>query len=153
MRPGVTAILVAAGLLAATSAIGQALAPTAAIRARQANFREMGTAFKAINDELRKPALGKFVLSSSARQIAGNLRQVGSMFPAGSGREAGLKTAAKPEIWSHQADFARLNAAAIVEADRLVAATRGGDPAAIRAQVKATGGACKGCHDLYRQPD
>ena len=143
-----------AALLVATVAVSQTGTPAAAIQARQGQFREIGTAFKAINDELRKEAPGKFVLGSSARQIAMDLRQVRTLFPVGSGAAGGVKTKALPAIWAQRARFDALNAAATVEADKLVATLRGGgDQAAIAAQAKALGASCKSCHVPFRAPD
>lgn len=144
----------AAFVLGATTVVGQSqLAPAAAIKARQQQYREIGTAFKAVNDELRKSSPGKFAMGSSARQIAANLRQVNSMFPAGSGPSSGIKTKALATIWSKQPEFQRLNAAAVVAADKLVLAMRGTDNAAMTAQAQAVGRSCKACHSAFRAED
>lgn len=137
-------------LVAPVIAVGQALTPAAAVQARQGQFREIGTAFKAINDELKKPAPGKFAMGSSARQIATDLQQVGRLFPPGSGPSSGIKTKALPAIWAKQADFAKLNSAAITEANKLVVAMKGTDMAAIGMQAKVLGKTCQGCHQQFR---
>ncbi len=142
-----------AGLAATSAAIGQSASSAAIIKARQAQFREIGTAFKAKNDEWKKSAPGKFIMTSSARQIAGNLKQTGTMFPAGSGPSAGVKTKALVAIWQKPAEFSRLNAAAVAEANKLVIVMRGGDTSAISAQVKALGRACQSCHKPFRLDD
>lgn len=153
MRFGLHFILAAAALLGTTAAVAQELTGADAIKARQASYRETGTAYKAINDELRKDAPGHFALASSARQIAANLPQVVSLFPAGSGPEAGVKTKAKPAIWTNRATFERANAAAVQQANALVAATRATDVAAMRLQLQALGKTCKACHDQFREQD
>lgn len=145
--------LAVAALLPPSIALAQGLSAPASIQARQANYRETGTAFKAINDELRKSAPGRFIMASSARRIAANLRQVGAFFPAGSGPAAGVKTRARNTIWNNRATFDRLNGVAVVQADGLVAAMRGTDVAAIRIQAQALGRACKACHDQFRIED
>lgn len=152
-----TIIILAGGaslVLGAAAAVGQGQSPAAtAIKARQEQFREIGTAFKAVNDELRKSAPGKFAVGSSARQIAGNLRQVKTMFPTGSGPSSGIKTKASATVWTKQAEFLRLNAAAIAEADKLVLALRGADTAAMKAQAQSLGRSCKACHTSFRVGD
>lgn len=145
--------LAAATLLPASVVLAQGLSVSASIQARQASYREVGTAFKAINDELRKPVPGRFIMASSARQMAANLRQASTMFPVGSGPAEGVKTKAKPAIWSDRATFDRLNTAAVRQADALVVAMRGTDMAAMRAQTSALGQACKACHDQFRFKD
>ena len=153
VRSGMTITAAAAAALVATAAFSQTGTPASSIQARQGQFREIGTAFKAINDELKKDTPGKFAMATSARQIAGDLRQVRGLFPAGSGPAAGIKTKALPAIWSDHAKFDALNAAATVEADKLVAVMRGGDAAAIRVQAKALGGTCQTCHQQFRAQD
>lgn len=146
-------MLAAAALLSASAVLAQGISASGSIPARQASYRETGTAFKAINDELRKDAPGRFAMGSSARQIAANLRQVVTMFPAGSGPAAGVKTKAKAAIWSDRATFDRLNGAAVRQADVLVAAMRGTDIVAIRTQTQTLGRTCKACHDQFRLAD
>jgi cytochrome c556 len=141
---------VLAGFAVTSTAVGQSASPAAIIKARQAQFREIGTAFKAINDELKKGTPGKFVMTSSARQIAGNLKQTGTMFPAGSGPSSGVKTKALAAIWAKPTEFSRLNAAAVAEANKLVVVLRGSDAAAISVQVKALGRTCQSCHKPFR---
>ncbi len=65
------------------------------------------------------------------------------------GSKTGAKTAAKPEIWKDRAEFDRLGKEAKVETAKLVAAA-GVDLATLRAQVQATGRACKNCHDKFQ---
>lgn len=59
-------------------------------------------------------------------------------------------TKAKPEIWTHRADFDRKMDKMVSEAAKLPAAARSGDMAAFKKQVSDTGAACKSCHDEFR---
>jgi cytochrome c556 len=59
-------------------------------------------------------------------------------------------TKAKPEIWSHRADFDAKMDKMVGEAQKLPAAVRAGDMAAFKKQVGDVGSACKACHDEYR---
>jgi cytochrome c556 len=73
-------------------------------------------------------------------------------FPAGSGPQPGVKTAAKPEIWTKPADFRRAQDAFIAQAAAFQNTANGGDVDAIRAGVRSLGATCKGCHDQFRVP-
>ena len=59
-------------------------------------------------------------------------------------------TKAKPEIWTHRADFDAKMDKMVSEAGKLPAAVRGGDGAAFKKQVGDVGAACKACHDEYK---
>ena len=59
-------------------------------------------------------------------------------------------TKAKPEIWTHRADFDSRMDKMTGETAKLPAVARSGDVAALKAQVHAVGEACKACHDEYR---
>ena len=59
-------------------------------------------------------------------------------------------TKAKPEIWTHRADFDAKMDKMVSEAQKLPAAVRAGDMAAFKKQVGDVGSACKACHDEYR---
>jgi cytochrome c556 len=71
-------------------------------------------------------------------------------FPKGSGPEAGVKTAAKADIWTDAEGFAAVATKLQAETARLADVAAAGDMDAIKAQVRATSGACKTCHDKYR---
>ena len=68
------------------------------------------------------------------------------------GKQPG-QTRAKPGIWDNKADFEdKLNDLRDAAAE-LAAASSGDDKKAIMEQFKATGGACKACHDEYKSKD
>lgn len=68
------------------------------------------------------------------------------------GSEKGM-TRAKPAIWENMDDFEAKLADLKDAAEALDEAAEGGDRAAIAEAVKATGGACKACHDEYKAKD
>jgi len=82
--------------------------------------------------------------------LAGLAKQAPSWFPKGSGPEAGVKTAAKAEIWTDAAGFAAAASKLADETAKLQQVAAGGDIEAMRAQARAVGGACNTCHDKYR---
>lgn len=154
------AVLAAGALLAAGAAIAHDdMGPVPntpmgkAVAARHQNFKQLGGAFKAIVDELKKPDPDKAVIAASAKKMNTLAAAEPSWFPKGSGPEAGVKTAAKPDIWSDTAGFdaavKRLQGAT-AKLDQLAAA---GDLDGVKAQVRDTGAACKNCHDKFRVPD
>jgi len=145
-------VLVAFGVGAAVAA-GGALAQSAgaeAVKARQANFKQLGGAFKAINDQLKTDKPDLAVIKASARKMKDLAAQEATWFPAGSGPEAGVKTAAKPDIWSDAAGFAAGVKRLQAETTRLADAANSGSLDAVKAQVATTAKACGGCHDKYR---
>ena len=59
-------------------------------------------------------------------------------------------TRAKPEIWSHRADFDAKMDKMVVETAKLPGLVRAGDLAALKTQVQEVDSASKACHDDYR---
>ena len=68
------------------------------------------------------------------------------------GSEKGT-TRAKPAIWENMDDFEGKLADLRDAAEALDDAAESGDRGAIAEAVKATGGACKACHDEYKSKD
>lgn len=118
--------------------------------ARVHGFRELGAAFKNVNDELKSGTPQVMILQLSARQIRDASRAQANWFPADSAPRPGIKTAAKPEIWSQPIPFkkAQDDFAAQAGAFYQVAAT--GDVAAMRKQAKTLGATCAACHRGFR---
>jgi cytochrome c556 len=59
-------------------------------------------------------------------------------------------TKAKPEIWLNPEDFKAKREALLTEVAKLAQVAKTGDFNPLKAQVGATGKACKACHDEYR---
>jgi cytochrome c556 len=120
------------------------------IDARQRNLRDMGAAFKAITDQLKRSTPNLLEIASyanSLQEIAVSQKQ---WFPAGSGPEAGIKTAAKPEIWTQPAEFKKREEDLTIALDLLVKAAAGKDIEAMRRQQEQVGKVCAGCHKPFR---
>lgn len=124
-----------------------------AAAARHDNFKQVGAAFKAINDEARKGSPDQAALAANAQKLNGLARQMGGWFPKGSGVESGVKTDAKSEVWSDPQGFTAAVQRLQGATGKLQQVAASGDSAGLKAQVQATGGACKGCHDKFRVPD
>lgn len=121
--------------------------------ARHDNFKAQGATFKAILDELKKDAPDQALLSANATKLKASSTALPSWFPKGSGPESGVKTDAKAEVWSDAAGFAAAANRFQLEASKFQELAAAGDVAGMKAQSRAVGGTCKGCHDKYRVPE
>jgi cytochrome c556 len=139
-----------------TAQIAQAQSPTPADKAieyRQAVFKVVAGNF----GPLAQSAQGKIELpAGAARKYAERLAAISEFtrdaFPEIS-REGGVKTKAKPEIWSDRAEFGKLlddfNNATRALAN--VTVNGSAKPEDFKAAVGNVGNACKGCHDKFRE--
>jgi cytochrome c556 len=155
LRPRIIGLFVAASLfaMAGVTIAAQAAAPADIIKERQDSLKEMGAQMKAIIDQLKSGKADKAVMVEAAKKLDAYAKALPSWFPAGTGPEAGVKTAAKPEIWTQRADFDAAAAKLAPEADKLVMVVDTGDADAIGAQMKAVGGTCGACHKQFRLQD
>lgn len=154
-----SAIRMPGAILAATlvsiACAGYAATPavTAAISARQAGFKEIGGAFKTINDEIKSGRPDWNTVRSSARNLETRATAIGRFFPRGSGAQPGVKTRALPAIWTDTATFVRLQNEFAANARALNAAAVAGNATDLAAARTALGGNCKACHDRFRAPE
>ena len=119
---------------------------------RHENYEQIGEAFKTIRDQLRGDR-DIAAITSAAETINGFAPKIQTWFPEGTGPSTGIETQALAKIWEDKAGF---NAAAdklVTEAGNMLAAAKSGDLAQVGANVPTLGGACKNCHDNYREED
>ena len=119
------------------------------VEARQAAMMLSGVAMgsiKAAIDAGQPIASQRFPTRALSRWA----HAVPGVFPAGSGAEAGVRTNAKPEIWSDRAGFEAKAADYAAAADRLAELAGGDDAAAFAAQWTAVRASCQACHDGYK---
>lgn len=147
MLAGTLALAMTAGGAFAQSSMAQA------VKDRQAHFKQQGGAFKGVLDELKKDQPDKAVVSANATKLKGLAAQLPTWFPKGSGPEAGVKTAAKPDVWRDPATFSAAAQRLQAETAKLDQLAMAGDMDAVKAQARVVGGACKNCHDKFRVPD
>lgn len=145
---------IAAGVasVAAGAAYAQ-FAPKEAVGARVNGYRETGAAFKTLNDQLKSDTPAKIMLRISAKRIVQTGQEQYGWFPAGSGPEAGAKTKVKAAVWADPAGFKAAQDKFQQQAVLMAQAVDKGDPAAMKAQVKALGQTCAACHSKYREAD
>lgn len=63
----------------------------------------------------------------------------------------GEKSAALPAVWEKPGEFKQAQERLQGEVEKLVSVSKGGDEAAVKAQISAVGKSCGGCHDTFRQ--
>jgi cytochrome c556 len=147
---GIGAAITASGALASDPMPKNASAATKAAYARHENFEKLGKTFKVLNDELKKSDPDKAVIAAATKTMVGLATALPGWFPRGSGVQARPMSEAKAEIWTDAAGFSAASSAMQVQVSKLNQAALSGDIAAVKAQVRPTGGTCKGCHDKYR---
>ncbi len=120
------------------------------VATRVQGYRDLGSAFKNVQDELRSPSPQPYILQLSARQIRDAAKQQYGWFPTGSGPRPGVKTAAKPVIWEQPAQFKSAQDALAAQANGFYQAVAGGDMAKVRVAAKSLGQSCGNCHRTFR---
>ncbi len=150
MKRILTAAVVGLMCLGGAASAQGARAPAADIvETRQAAMMLSGVAMgsiKAAIDAGQPIASQRFPTRALSRWA----RAVPSTFPAGSGAEAGVRTNAKPEVWSDRAGFEAKAADYAAAADRLAELAAGEDAAAFAAQWAVVRASCQSCHDGYK---
>ena len=147
---GIGAAITASGALASDPMPKNASAATKAAYARHEKFEKLGKTFKVLNDELKKSDPDKAIIAAATKTMVGLATALPGWFPRGSGVQARPMSEAKAEIWTDAAGFSAASSAMQVQVSKLNQAALSGDIAAVKAQVRPTGGTCKGCHDKYR---
>jgi cytochrome c556 len=123
-----------------------------AVDARQHNLKDLGGAFKAVRDQVRKPQPDMTQVQQAAEQMQQLAADMNTWFPKSSEPSEDTETDAKSEIWSDQKGFAAALSKFQQETPKLLAFSRANDAAGLKKQVTVVGGTCKGCHDKYRVP-
>lgn len=133
------------------SAIGETPADVPGfMKTRHENYEALGKNMKVLMDNNKAATPDMTAVSAAAAKVKETADLMGSWFPAGTGPETGIKTQAKAVIWTDRATFDAAVARLQTEANALVAVT---DAAGFKAQFPKLGGACKNCHDTFREED
>jgi cytochrome c556 len=123
-----------------------------AVDARQHNLKDLGGAFKAVRDQVRKSQPDLIQVQQAAEQIDQLAADMKAWFPKSSQPSEDVETDAKPAIWSDAQGFSAALAKFQQEAPKLLAFAKAKDTQSLKKQVTIVGGTCKGCHDTYRVP-
>ena len=135
---------------APASSQGQVASAAEVVKARQQGLKTLGAAFKAIRDELRGDSPDAAKIRSAAADIAHAAGAIGKWFPVGTGPDSGLRTDAKPEVWTDAAGFAAAQDTFVREANKWAQLGNSTDPSAWKEGAASLGQSCKGCHEKYR---
>jgi cytochrome c556 len=150
MKRILTATVVGLMCLGGTAGAQDARTPSADIvEARQAAMMLSGVtmgSIKAAIDAGQPIASQRFATRALSRWA----HAVPGAFPAGSGAEAGVRTTARPEVWSDRAGFEARAADYAAAADRLAELAAGDDGPAFTAQLAVVRASCQSCHDGYK---
>ena len=157
----VAAVITASGVTFAqgqppASAQGQAASAARAgsaaegVKARQQGLEALGAAFKVIRDELKGDAPDAAKIRKASADITQAAGTIDKWFPAGTGPDSGVKTDAKPDVWTDPAGFATAREAFVREANKWAQLGNSTDASAWKEGAASLGQSCKGCHDKYR---
>lgn len=149
VRNSLFAATAAAAVAFATVSIAQTNSPADVIKTRQQGLKDLGAAFKEVRDQL-KGAADMAKIKAAAATIKSKSDVMANWFPKGTGPEVGVKTGAKPEIWSDADGFKAAMAKFVDEAGKFAQTADGGDSKAVMGAMRTLGQSCGGCHDKYR---
>lgn len=152
MKAGHTIFGVALSLQIGAVALADELTGQQAVDARQHNLKDLGGAFKAVRDQVRKSQPDMTQVQQAAEQIQQLAADMNAWFPKGSEPSEDWETDARAEIWTDAKGFAAALTKFQQEAPKLLTFAKANDVGGLKKQVGAVGGACKGCHDKYRVP-
>jgi cytochrome c556 len=151
----VAAVIAAGGAMFAQgqspgSSQGQAAPAAEVVKARQQGLTARGAAFKVIRDELKGDAPDAAKIRRASADITQAAGVIDKWFPAGTGPDSGVKTDAKPEVWTDPAGFATAREAFVREANKWAQLGNSTDASAWKEGAASLGQSCKGCHDKFR---
>ncbi|GGG44358.1 hypothetical protein GCM10010964_34710 [Caldovatus sediminis] len=115
---------------------------------RRALMRQQLQAVRAIAPVAQGGGEPQSVREQAESLVATGRRKL-ELFPPGSDRD---DDRARPEIWTHRAEFDRAGQALVEAAERLAAAAAAGDRAAFQPAFQATTAACGACHERFQFP-
>jgi len=149
MRRPLIALSAAVALAAASGSAFAQAKPDVLVKQRQAVMTLQGKYF----GPLAAMAQGKIPYNQQAAQRnAGFLDNLSRMAWDGFDPSTkGEKSRALPAIWEQSDKFKAAAAQLENETAKLVELTRGGDEAAVKAQIGVVGKNCGSCHDNFRQ--
>jgi cytochrome c556 len=127
----------------------QAQEDEAYVQYRQKIMAANGGSFGAINDILKNKLPYQAHIAAHAQDLQHRSALIAEAFKK---EVTAGKTDAKPEIWKDWDKFAASAKEMGEESGKLATVARGGDMAAIEAQVKKLGDTCGGCHKPFRKP-
>lgn len=144
-----TTIALIAATTLATGITAASAAGEADIKYRQNNYKAIGAHMGAIGAIMKGEVDHKYQLSTHADAIAAIAKDVETLFPEGSGPDAG-ETRALPVIWTDADEFQKVVDGFKAAAANAAKVAESGDMAAMGDAVKQLGAACGACHKTFR---
>ncbi len=148
LRTTMTALVLGAGLVSGT-ALGQA-DPDNAIKYRQQIYKTLGANITGVVMNLKGEVEFPDAVAVHAQTLADTAPLALPAMMQNTAGQGSAQTQAKAELWDDWADFESLHDDMESAAMELAAAASAGDMAAVGQATQALGGACKACHDKYR---
>jgi cytochrome c556 len=112
----------------------------------------LGKAMKTLHREVESGNPDINVVRQQTSTMATTAAKIPSLFPAGTGPEAG-KTRAKPAIWKQPDVFRQKAKDFLAAAQAIDAAAKAGDLNKVMALHDSVDKACDGCHKPFRAPE
>jgi cytochrome c556 len=126
--------------------------PEATIKYRSLVMKAMGAHMNAMSMVVKKQVSDRSRLAVDAEALHGLATGLGTLFPSGTGPDV-ARTAARPDVWQHRAEFDAASKRLEGESARLLQLARGKDAAAFDKQFEAVNAACNECHQQFRVRD
>jgi cytochrome c556 len=142
-------VLIAASLALAAPAQAQFAKPEDAYRYRASVMFLQSQHLGRINAQLKSDKPNLELIAANAAVLDTINRLFFAAFPEGSDKVANSR--AKPDIWKDQSKFKQYADRVNADVSQLLAASKAGDLAAVRASFQSVGQGCKACHDDFRR--
>ncbi len=142
-----------AGVVAATSLVGLAVAETApdnAIKYRKAVMSAVGANMSALVMIAKGEVEHEEALAAHAQMLAETSELSLAAFRQNTDGQGREKTTAIAKVWSDWDGFEEGMETFTQEANKLASMAEAGDMSGLRGQIGAVGKACKDCHDDFR---
>lgn len=143
----------AVALAIAAGAVGSlAQDKEAQIQTRRDTMKRQGADLKTISD-YAKGVADQAAAEKAIADLQSLAPKITSLFPPGTGMDAFPgKTGAKPEIWQQWDKFKEIPVTLASDEEKLAAAIKSGDKAAVGDEIVNTGKTgCGACHTPYRE--
>lgn len=124
-------------------------APEAVVKYRQATMKSLGAHMSAMSLVVKKQVSAREQLAAHAEAVHAVSRGLADLFP----KTTGVKSAAKPEIWSQPKEFRAAAAALERESGRLAALASRSEWSSFDAQFARVAATCDDCHKKFRVRD
>jgi cytochrome c556 len=141
-------------LLGVATTVSAAVKSEVAIEYRQGAFAMVGWNFMPLSQMVKgEVPWDAAEFGRRAERIAALAPQILEGFPADSESGPGVKTGTKPEVWKNMDDFKTKMDDFVAQSRALAGIAKANDEASMKEQFKKTAGACKACHDKYRNKE